>query len=269
MGPLAFVLLAALTACSGNEPVGVATATARPVASPSEADPSPTAEPTPEPTATPTPAPEARAPEIASFNVVADDFTKYLMVRIHNPNEDVGLLRSGFELTAVAEDGAIIDVFGTEGLPGASCCTIYRLPPGGDFGVNLPLDASAPAVGSVELAVTARWTEWADLDVPESDLSDVNVVPTEYSGPQITGRVTTPSAVEDGPFNIWIVGFVESAAGMVVISGSVDCVSTADARAFAIDSFLGESAAPGPYTLESVVAYTTTVPGVTDPTPGC
>jgi hypothetical protein len=130
------------------------------------------------------------------------------------------------------------------------------------------MDPSAAEVASLELAVTGRWTDWATVDAPESELTNVTVSPSEFAGPQMTGRVATATAASDGPFNVWVVGFIESSAGLVVISGSVDCVATADARAFAIDSFLGD-AAPGPYELQEAVAYTTTVPGVTEPAPGC
>ena len=264
------VAVLVLVGCTANDRVGVTTATAD--ASPTgtaaatpEQTPEPTA--TEEPTASPAPTPEARAPEIAAFNVVATDYSKTLMVRLHNPNEGVGLIRAGFELTALGGDGSIIDVYGTEGLPGASCCTIYRLPPGGDFGLALMMDPGAPDVSGLELAVTARWTDWAGVEAPDSELSNLSVVATDFSGPQLTGRVTTPQAATDGPFNVWITGFVDSPDGMIVLSGSVDCVATADARAFAIDSFLGGM--QGPYTLESAVAYTTTVPGETEPAPGC
>ena len=199
--------------------------------------------------------------------MVSTGFDQKLMVSIHNPNEGIGLIRTGFELTAVAADGTIIDVYGTEGFPGASCCTIYRLPPGGDFGVAISMDPNAPAVASLELAVTAPWIDWSTVSPPESGLSDVTVAIAQYSGPQLTGRVSTPSAVEDGPFNVWVSGIVQSPSGMLVLSGAVECVATADARAFALDSFLGEI--QGPFTLESVVAYTTTVPGVTEDAPGC
>lgn len=96
----------------------------------------------------------------------------------------------------------------------------------------------------------------------------MSVAISEFSGPQLTGRVATPSAADDGPFNVWVTGIVQSPFGMLVIAGGVDCVATADARAFAIDSFLGTDV-QGPYTLETVVAYTTTVPGVTERAPGC
>jgi len=257
----------ALAGCGQNDTVGLATATIDPASQAETSEETPTEEPTASPSPTPSPAPEARAPEIVAFNVVETDFQKVLMVRLSNPNEGVGLIRTGFELTAVAEDGTIIDVYGTEGVPGAACCTIYRLPPGGEFGLNIPMDPGAAVPTSLELAITGRWVDWSSVEPPESELSDVTVTQAEFSGPSLSGRVTTPAAAEEGPFNILVVGFVQSPHGLLVISDSVSCVATADARAFSIDSFLG--GIQGPYTLESAVAYTTTVPGVTEPAPGC
>jgi hypothetical protein len=266
------VLLVVLAGCGGDTNVGVAPPTADVAASP-EATADPTASPTPEPSPTPSPTAEAREPEIAAFNVISGVISgsigpPTLMVRIHNPNEGIGLIRAGFELTAVAADGAIIDVFGTEGLPGAPCCTIYRLPPGGDFGLSITMEPGAPAVASLELAVMAQWMDWSTVEPPESELTETVVAIHELAGPQLTGRVTTPSAAEDGPFNVWIGAFVQSPTGLIVIRGGVDCVATAEGRAFSLDTFLGD-AVQGPLTLESAVAYTTTVPGVTEPAPNC
>jgi len=261
------VAMLLVTACGQDDTVGVATATAEHSAVsglPATATPAATDTPSP----SPSPTPEARAPEIAEFNVIRGDFGNTLMVRLHNPNDGVGLIRTGFELTAVADDGAIIDVYGTDGLPGASCCTIYRLPPGGDFGLWIQMDQGAADPATIELAVTGRWVDWSTVEAPESVLSDLTVNQTEFAGPQLTGRVTTPGAAADGPFNVWVVGFVDSPTGLIVIADSVDCVATGDARAFAIDSFI-IGAVQGPYTLVNAVGYTTTVPGVTEPAPGC
>jgi hypothetical protein len=263
---VAVLALMVLAGCSDAGTVGVSTATARPAESPGVQLPSST--PTATEAATPSPTPEARAPEIVAFNVLVSDFAKKLMIRIHNPNEGIGLIRTGFELTAVAADGAIIDVYGDEGLPGAPCCTIYRLPPGGDFGLAIDMDTSSVDPATLELAITGRWVDWSTVEPPQSEVSNATAVPTQFSGPQLTGRVTTPAAVDEGPFNVWVVAFVDSPAGMIIISGGVDCVGTADARAFALDTYLG-SQVQGPFTVDHVVAYTTTVPGVTEPAPGC
>jgi len=189
------------------------------------------------------------------------------MVRIDNPNEGIGLIRAGFELTLLAQDGAIIEVVGAGGLPGASCCTIYQLPPGGSFGLTFPMNPSGPRVHSVELVVIDEWIAWDSVDVPVVELSNVSVQSDDFSGPRVTGRATVPAAAAVGPFNVWVVGFVNSPSGLIVAANVVECVRTPDPRAFDVDSFVFD--AQGPYELIDVFAYTTTVPGVTQPAPGC
>lgn len=261
----------ALAACGPNTEVGIATATATPSA---------TATATPTPSPTPSPTSEAAAPEITSFSVIEGVSNKGLMVRVHNPNDGVGLIQAGFELTALAADGAIIDIHGlSEGFPGGACCTIYRLPPNGDFGFSIFMHPSAESPASLELAVTgweraghhgrppALWVDWSTVELPLSEVSDATVSVASFGGgPQVTGRVTI-AAAQEGPFNVWIVAFVDSPVGQLVVADVVECVSTADPRAFSIETFI--SGLQGPYTLESIVAYTTTVPGVTQPAPGC
>lgn len=154
-----------------------------------------------------------------------------------------------------------------EGFPGAPCCTIYRLPLGGDYGLAIMMDPGAPDVGSLELAVLEPWTDWNTVEPPESEPSEVTVTVAEFSGPQLTGRVATPRAVDEGPFNIQVFPVVQSPSGMLVLAGLVECVATADARAFSIEPFIGQI--QGPFTLESAAAYTTTVPGVTENAPNC
>lgn len=256
------VLSFALAACSDNT-VGTVTATAQP--SPSESA-TPTATPTPtatvSPSPSPTPEPEAQAPEMA-FNQLGST----LMVRIDNPNEGIGLIRAGFELTLLAEDGAIIEVVGAQGLPGAACCTIYQLPPGGSFGLSYPMNPNGPRVHSVELVVVDEWVDWDTVDVPAVELSNVSVQSDDFSGPRVTGRAAVPSAAAKGPFNVWVVGFTDSPSGFIVAASAVECVRTPDPRAFDVNAFAFN--AQGPYELIDVVAYTTTVPGVTQPAPGC
>ncbi|MCV0377536.1 hypothetical protein [Microbacterium sp.] len=189
------------------------------------------------------------------------------MVRIDNPNEGIGLIRAGFELTLLAEDGAIIEVVGSQGLPGAPCCTIYQLPPGGSFGLSFPMNPDGPRVHSVELVVIDEWVDWGSVDIPAVELSNVSVQSDDFSGPRVTGRATVPTAASRGPFNVWVVGFADSPSGFIVAANAIECVRTPDPRAFDVNSFVFD--AQGPYELLDVVAYTTTVPGVTQPAPGC
>jgi hypothetical protein len=90
---------------------------------------------TPTATVTPTATATATAPlpvEIVRFSQLGQRLT----VELRNPNTDFGLVRSAFELAVIGGDGGIITVVGSEGLLGASCCTIYQLPPGGRYALT-------------------------------------------------------------------------------------------------------------------------------------
>lgn len=188
-----------------------------------------------------------------------------LNVHLHNPNPDVGLVRSPFELALLDESGAIIANKGSEGLPGAPVSTIYQLPPNGDFGFS-SLDAPpGKTVASMELTITGKWLEWSAVDPPQVTVTDAAVVPgTGYSGPSATGRV---SLDKDGPLNAIVMAFVKTTAGTVVSTAFSDCLQAGQPRVFETESF---DNIHGPYELESVVAYATSVKGVApEYTPSC
>jgi hypothetical protein len=186
-----------------------------------------------------------------------------LTVRLRNPNEDVGLVRSGFELAILDAAGSIIAVEGTSGLPGAPCCTIYQLPPGGEFA--LVVSVFEAEVASVELTTLGDWEAWSELDPAIATVSDASVqADAGFGGPVVTGRVAVD---QPGPFNMWVGAYVETPAGVVVATGFAECVTDAGARAFEVQNF-GD--VRGPYTLLQVIAYPTTVEGAGDSfTPQC
>ena len=251
------VLAVALAACGGDNGVRVTTA----ASSATE-----TLAPTPEPESpTPSPAagPQALAPEV-TINHLGDT----LMVRIDNPNESVGLIRAAFDLTLLAEDGAVIDTIASaRGVPGAACCTIYHLPPGGVYGLTYRMSPDARRIHAVELEVIDEWVAWSPIDAPAVELLDVSVNTDNLDGPRLTGWAAVPSAATEGPFNVWVVGIIDSPTGLIVASGPIECVRTPEPRAFDIDPFAIQ--AQGPYQVLEASAYTTTVPGVTGPPPGC
>jgi len=216
---------------------------------------------TPTPTLEPTPEPSPDPPADVEVLGIAQAGTE-LTVRLRNPNEDVGLVRSGFELAILDAAGSILSVEGTGGLPGASCCTIYQLPPGGEFALVVPVDGQA---ASVELTVLGDWEIWSELDPAIATVTDQSVQADQgFSGPVVTGRVAVD---QPGPFNIWIGAYVETPAGIIVSSGFADCVTGDGPRAFEAQSF---SDVRGPYTLLQVVAYPSTVEGAGDSfTPDC
>jgi hypothetical protein len=188
-----------------------------------------------------------------------------LNVRLHNPNPDVGLIRSPFELALLDESGAIIANKGSEGLPGTPVSTIYQLPPNGDFGFSSLEAPPGKTVASMELTITGKWLGWSAVDPPHVMVTDAAVAPDSgYSGPSATGRV---SLEKDGPLNAIVVVFLKTTAGTVVSTTFSDCLQAGQPRVFETKSF---DAVRGPYELESVVAYVTSVKGIgPEYTPGC
>lgn len=200
--------------------------------------------------------------EVVSFTEAGEA----LSVQIRNPNRDVGLVRSPFELAMIDEKGSVIGTIGQGGLPGAPVNTIYQLPPGGEFGLNIP--AAVPAgtkVASVELTITGDWLRWDTVNPPRVTVTGSAVRPDSgFLGPSVTGRL---SLEEGGPVNVVVVAFIKTAAGTVVSTQSVDCVRAGQTRSFETLSF---SDVRGPYELESAVAYPTAVQGAGPQfTPSC
>jgi hypothetical protein len=203
------------------------------------------------PTAATATDPSSHQVEVVSFAQVGNS----LSVRLRNPNPDVGLVRSPFELAMIDKAGAVIATEGQGGVPGAAVNTIYQLPPGGEFG----LDADVPngkTVASVELTDLGEWLRWDTVNPPIVTVTDAAVLPDPgYSGPSTTGRLTLD---KDGPLNVVVVAFVKTSAGTVVSRVNVDCTRTGQHRTFQTRSFAD---ARGPYELDKIVAYTTSVKG--------
>lgn len=235
---------------SASSTAGAVNGTRKPV-------PAPAVDPNAEPAA---PGNTARQVEV-SFTQIGDS----LNVRLHNPNLDVGLVRSPFELALLDDSGAIIANLGDQGLPGSPVSTIYQLPPNGDFGFS-SLDApKGRTVASLELTITGQWLEWSDVDAPQATVTDAAVVDDAgYSGPSVTGRVSLDAG---GPLNALVVAFVKTAVGTVVSTTFSDCLQVGQQRVFETKSF---DDVRGPYELESVVAYVTSVNGIGPAyTPSC
>lgn len=194
----------------------------------------------------------------ASHDVVVS-FTqvgRFLEVRFRNPNTDVGLVRSPFELAILDENGALLGTEGQGGLPGAMANTIYQLPPGGEYGLAGIIVPEGKTVGSVQLTILGKWLQWDTVNPPQVALTDATVrADTGFSGPSATGRLTLD---RDGPLNVIVVALVKTSAGTVVSDVVVDCVQTGQQRTFQTLAF---APARGPYELESAVAYVTSVPG--------
>lgn len=191
--------------------------------------------------------------EVVSFTQIGDS----LNVVIRNPNPDVGLVRSPFELAMLDEKGAVVANAGNEGMPGSPISTIYQLPPNGEFGLTLNVPPGRK-VSSVELTITGEWLQWDTVDAPTLNVSEAAVMPdsgSPYAGPSVTGRVTLD---RDGPFNVVVTAFVKTPVGTVISNVSVDCMRSGQRRAFETKSF---DDVRGPYELQSINAYPTSVKG--------
>lgn len=191
--------------------------------------------------------------EVVSFTQVGSS----LSVRLRNPNTDVGLIRSAFELALIDDAGRVIATEGQGGLPGTPVNTIYQLPPGGEYGLESVRVPNGKTVASVELTVLGQWFKWDTVDSPLVTVTDVVVPPdSDSSGPSVTGRLALD---KDGPLNVVVIAFVETSAGTVVSRVLVDCVQAGQRRTFEADSYAFD--ARGPYRLDKVVAYATAIKG--------
>lgn len=192
-----------------------------------------------------------------TFPVQVVGFTQVgnsLSVRLHNPSSEVGLIRSPFELALIDRAGAVIATEGQGGLPGTVVNTIYQLPPGGEYGLD---DISVPGgrtVASVELTILGKWFKWSTVHASTVSTSDVALSPDDgYSGPSATGRLTLDGGA---PANVIVLAFVNTPAGTVVSRVLADCVQSGQRRTFQTRTI---SDVRGPYVLDRVVAYATSV----------
>ena len=188
--------------------------------------------------------------EVVSFTQVGNS----LSVRLRNPNPDVGLVRSPFELAMIDQAGAVIATEGQGGVPGASINTIYQLPPGGEYGLDILGVPNGRTVASVELTVLGSWFKWDTVNPPLVTVTGENILPDPgYSGPSVTGRLTLD---KDGPLNVVVGAFVKTSAGTVVSDVRVECMQTGQRRTFQTSSIADTR---GPYSLDRIVAYPTAV----------
>lgn len=180
-----------------------------------------------------------------------------LSVRLRNLNPDVGLIRSPFELALLDTAGAVIATEGQGGIPGAAVNTIYQLPPGGEYGLVTVSVPNGKTVASVQLTVLGQWFVWDSINPPVVTVTDAVVGPDSgHSGPSVTGRLTLD---KDGPVNVVVMAFVETSVGTVVSRVLVDCTQSGQRRTFETTSYAFD--ARGPYRLDKVVAYATSIEG--------
>ena len=197
-----------------------------------------------------------------SFAQIGDS----LSVRLHNPNPDVGLIRSPFELALIDDAGAVIATKGQGGLPGTPATTIFQLPPGGEYGLDSIAVPKGKAVAALELTVLGQWFVWDAINPPVVTVTDAVVASDSgYSGPSVTGRLRVDTK---DPVNVVVMAFVETSVGTVVSRVFVDCTQGGQRRTFETKSYAFD--ARGPYRLDKIVAYATSIEGAgPEFTPNC
>ena len=260
------ILALALAGCAGA-PAESAPASPPSIAETPEVTPSPIQEPTP--TASPSPTPEPAPVEVARISVSSEQPTyREVWGELHNPNATHGWLRAAVEITALGPGGEVLGVQSGP-LAGAPCCTVYRLGPDGSYAVNMLVDGAVEVAG-LEIRIIDDPVEWSDVEsaIPSvtllSPVLSVNSFVANQSSYSVTGRV---EVAEGGPFNIQVLAFIEGSDGRFWVAQALpECVTAGAPVAF-------EATSIGPTllgaTLGQVLAVTTTVPGHTDPPPGC
>jgi hypothetical protein len=115
----------------------------------------------------------------------------------------------------------------------------------------------ATATDSVELRVVNGWTDWTGVVPPKVTISSarLNVLAPDLA--RVTGRV---SVADDGVFNVIVFAVLEGAnGGWGVISDAVECVRGGSPAPFEL---ITGSRLPSKPRIETVVGYTTTIPGI-------
>lgn len=179
-----------------------------------------------------------------------------LELELRNPNADVGLVRSGFTLTAFTRHHKVLQVFGQDGVPGALCCTIYMLPPRSKYAMSFLLNSKAH-VATIRLDPSGDWIDWSSLHVQGARAKGVTVRMDNIGDPHMTGLVSLSGPK---PLNAVVIGEANYEGDLVVFSDLFDCVRPGEPKPFDINEFdvsfpFGGSTAPR---LRHVYAYPTT-----------
>lgn len=269
---VAIVVTLSLVGCDAAMQSPSATAGTRTTAAASVA-PSASLAPPPAPTASPSPSPEPTLPP--AVDVVVNRFarrgTTDLQVEIANPNESWGLVRSRFEVTLLDKSGSVLAVEGTQGVPGASCCTIYQLGPGQPYAIDVWASVKSKKVAAVEVRTIDEWYPWGEV-AEEAALVGITKpkvkVRALWGSRQlhVTGRLEVDQA---GPFNVQVLALVVgSKPSWLWLTDVVDCVRGGRSYAFDLEA---HTKAPVKPKLKQVYGIVTTIPGYgdTDTPPGC
>jgi hypothetical protein len=170
----------------------------------------------------PSPQPQAPPPAVRPVEVLRHGVTGGLLsVEIANPNDGVGLLRTGFTLRAYSATGTLLGRGGA-GRVGDRCCTIFVLPPRGTHGLYVELGPYAARVARVEVEPRSPvWVPWPPRDEPAVVASLAHLTATSPAVVSVTVR-RTAGAVADAS----VQAFLEDADGrlVAVVSALVRCV---------------------------------------------
>lgn len=193
-----------------------------------------------------------QAVQVVGFTQIGKD----IGVRLRNPNTNVGLVRSPYELTLLDREGAIIATQGQQGLPGTYVNTIFQLPPNSDYGLTMDVP-EGKTVASVELLTRGPWLDWKTVNSPTvTVISPAIKDPYSAYGPQVTGRIEVD---KNGPSDVLVTAFTNTGKGQVITHVFVDCVSAGQPRAFEISSYM--PSVSGPFEINSIIAYPMEVEG--------
>jgi hypothetical protein len=195
-----------------------------------------------------------------------------LYVELYNPNATIGLVRSGLALAVLDRRGDIITVAGGDGFPGAPCCTIYHLPPGGSYYFVVVLLPERARVATVEPPETfGEWYLWSELEPAVATLTQTKLDRGRRDfdpAMRFTGRVEVS---DEGPYNVRVQVVVQGPRGIFgVLDESIECVRGGRARPFELTTY--NEIPRRANRLATVLAFPSTVigaEGTDQEPPGC
>jgi hypothetical protein len=222
-------------------------------------------------TAVATLAPTADSPSPTSATPVDLEITKWavhaseLDLDVYNPNAAYGLVRSGFDLAVIGKGGDVLNDFGSDGMPGAMCCTIYLLPPKSHYGMGFELDHPG-TVKRLELTPSGDWVKWSDITTQQAKVTHPHVSVDIINSPSATGFVQTTG---DEVLNVVVAVEAKLDGKLTVLTDVVSCVRPHTKKPFEITA--NGSAQGSSISIMRVVAYPTTAHGAgdTESPPGC
>ena len=164
------------------------------------------------------------------------------IVKVHDRGEFEGQLWIATEYVDGTDAGQLLRERYPEGMPVEEACGI--------------LTAIASALDNAhDSGLLHRDIKPANIPLTKPDRFGQRQIYLAYSGPSATGSLTPD---ENGPFNVVVVAFLKTSAGPVASTVNMHCVRAGQNRTFETLAFADVR---GPYELENIVAYPTSVEG--------